>query len=497
MTQKSHHAHNGRVARRGQPIVTARRWIPWVAAAAVFAGLPLLVAAGRLRAFDQTQHPGLQPALQPGMSPPAVPPHDADKPTVAVLLGADLTEITDALGPYEMFARAGAFNVYTVAPERRPTVLSGGLRILPHHSLAELDALLGGEAPAVVIVPNIPNIDSPENRPVVEWMQKQAAAGSLMHSWCTGAMALAEAGLLDGLTATAHWGDLSRLAKRYPRVNWVRGVRWVDHGKVITSAGLTSGIDASLRVLSRVAGEDIARRVARELRYPNFHFSIDPVVTPYAIGPADAIVLANLAFRPRQQIGLALYDGVGEMDLAGLYDAHAASGAADLYAIAVTSGIIRSAHGLTLLPSLASEDDGSVGRIRRLDRFIVPGRDGATNGAPVVEAVKALAPTIATTFVHAEAGERFALESVIEDLARTADLPTARFALRRLELRSTTIHLKGSAVAWRTLPLGLGVGILGALAVLGVSRIGRARQEATRSALIAADAVQPAPPASA
>lgn len=457
--------------------MTGRRWIRWVVAATAFVGLPLLVAAGRMRELDRGQHPALQPLLPHGSILPVVPRHDPAKPTVAVILGADLTEITDALGPYEMFSRAGAFNVYTVAPERRPTLLSptllpGGVRILPHYSLADLDALLGGKPPAIVVVPNIPNIAGAANKPLVEWMQRQAAAGSLMHSWCTGAMALAEAGILDGLTATAHWGDLSRLEKRYPRVKWVRGVRWVDHGQVITSAGLTSGIDASLRVLSKVAGEDIAKRVAGELRYPNFRFSKDPDVAPYTMGPADAIILANLSFRARrQQIGVALYEGVGEMDLTGLYDAYAASGAADLHAIAASSSAVRTAHGLILLPSLAaseSEVDGSIGAIRGLDRIVVPGRNGAKDGAEVVEALRSRAPALEPTYVHAGADQRFSLEPVIEDLALTADLPTARFALRRLEFRSETIRLEGSAVAWSTLPLALGLGALGALVALAL-----------------------------
>jgi AraC family transcriptional activator FtrA len=458
--------------------MTGRGWIRWVAAATAFVGLPLLVAAGSLRKLDRGQHPALQPPLPHGSNLQAVPRHDPARLTVAVILGADLTEITDALGPYEMFSRAGAFNVYTVAPERRPTLLSptllaGGLRILPHYSLAELDALLGGKSPAIVVVPNIPNIAGVENKPLVEWMQRQAKAGSLMHSWCTGAMALAEAGLLDGLTATAHFGDLSRLAKRYPRVKWVRGVRWVDHGHVITSAGLTSGIDASLRVLSRVAGEDVAKHVARELRYRNFRFSEDPVVTPYTLGPADVIILANLAFRaPRQQIGVALYDGVGEMELASLYDAYAASAAADLHAVAAPSSAVHSAHGLVLLPSLVAspmELDGSVGAIRRLDRILVPGRSGA-NGAVAVDAVRSLAPALKPTYVHAGAEERFSLEPVIEDLALTVDLPTARFALWRLEFRSETIRLEGRAVAWGTLPLALALGVLGAFVTFAVGR---------------------------
>lgn len=466
--------------------MTTWRWIGRVAAVTAFVGLPLLVAAVRLTEFGRGELVGRQQPLPAADSAGAAPPYDPTKPTVAIILGADLTEITDALGPYEMFSRAGAFNVYTVAPERRPTLLSGGLRILPHHSLAELEARLGGAPPAIVVVPNIPNIAKVENKPLVEWMKRQAAAGSVMHSWCTGAMALAEAGLLDGLTATAHWGDLSRLAKLYPRVEWVRGVRWVDHGQVITSAGLTSGIDASLRVLSRFAGEDVARRVARELHYPNFHFSVDPVVTPYTVGPADAILPANLAFRvPRQQIGLALYDGVGEMDLTGLYDAHIAS--ADLRSIAATSGGVRSAHGLILLPSLVasdSENAGSIGALRRLDRFVVPGRNGPQDGARVVGALRSLAPALPPTYVHVEAAQRFGLEPVIEDLGRTIDLPTARFALKRLEFRSETIRLEGNAIAWGTLPVALGLGVLGAFVALALGRLFRSGRMTPRLASI-------------
>jgi len=158
--------------------MTTRRWIRWVAAAIAFIGLPLVVATVRLRQFDRGQLLRPQKPLPTDGSVAAAPPHDPNEPTVAIILGTDLTEITDALAPYEMFSRAGAFNVYAVAPERRPTQLTGGLRILPHDSLAELDARLGTVPPAIVVVPNIPNIASVENKPLVEWMKRQAADGS-------------------------------------------------------------------------------------------------------------------------------------------------------------------------------------------------------------------------------------------------------------------------------------------------------------------------------
>jgi putative intracellular protease/amidase len=465
-------------------IARRRGWARWLGLAVAFVLPPLALGVVGLRALERRQHPGLLPRLPAGIALPAPPAHDAGRPTVAVLLGADLTEITDALGPYEMFARAGAFNVYVVAPERQPTLLSGGLPILPHLSLSELDTRLGGAAPAIVVVPMIPNIASRENRPLVEWMQRQAAGGALMHSWCTGAMALAEGGLLDGLTATAHWGDLPRLAERYPRVKWVSGVRWVDHGKVITSGGLTSGVDASLRVLSRTLGDEVARRVARELRYPNYHLSNNPSVTPYTIRPADMILLANTAYRlPRQQIGIALYEGVGELDLSNLYDTHSYSAAADVHAVAAQEGFLATAHGLTVMPALSPE--GQAGTIRALDRFVVPGREGHEGAKAVTAAATSLSPGLAPAYIHQDANGRFGLETVIEDLARTSDRPTATFALRRLEYRSASIRLDGSPFPWAAVPVILGSGLLGVAAAILIGRLTRRR----RAARLAAGAI--------
>jgi transcriptional regulator GlxA family with amidase domain len=440
----------------------ARRYFVSIAASLA---LPILVGAAGLRELITRERPGLPPAIQVPAARPALDPH---RPTVVVLLGADLTEITDTLGPYEMFARVGTFNVVTAAPTRTPTLLTGGLRVVPHYSFAELDEHLGNRAAQVVVVPNIPNIAAPYNAPVVAWLQRQAARGALVHSWCTGAMTLAHAGLLDGLTATAHWGDLSRLEKAYPRVRWIRGVRWIDHGAIVMSAGLTSGIDASLHVIARLTDEETARRIARELRYPNYHFAIDPTVEPYAFRPADAIHLVNAAFRTgRDRIGVALYPGMSELDLSNVYDTHAFTTVADLEGIALDAGAVVTAHGLTLLPSRTADE---VARLA-LDRLVVTGVEARVLAAPLLERLAAVSPALERTYLHADAPARFGLEPVLEDLARTADVATARFALRRLEYRSDSIRLEGSAVPWRTLAFPF---LLGAIGLAIATILGRA-----------------------
>lgn len=402
--------------------------------------MPAIFALLGVRALEVRDHPLALPRITADSAAKiSRPPVDTAKPTVVVLLGADLTEITDALGPYEMFARAGAYNVVTAAPERQPALLTGGVKILPHYALSEIDSMLP-RGSFIVVVPNLPNAAEPQNRPTIEWITAQAKLGALIHSWCKGAMALAETGLLDGKTATAHWGDIAKLERRYPKVTWVRGVRWLEHGQIVMSAGITSGIDASLRVLIRVAGDSVARRVAREIRYPNYHFALDPTVDQYELQPRDAILYANAAWRLlRPTIGVAMHDGVGELDLSNVFDAHSHLMTARVQTVA-EQAIVVTRHGLTIYPSmeLTSMEGGTF------DRLIVPGVDADKHAGSLVAAIGKAAPKVRPEYVHVAHAERFGLEPVIEDLARTADVPTARFALKRMEFRSTALRFEGS-----------------------------------------------------
>lgn len=444
--------------------------------AAAFILPPLVAALLGLRTLQRRDHPDPPARLDAAVIASAPRPTlDPARPLVVVLLGADLTEITDALAPFEMFARAGRYTVVTAAPERQPTLLSGGLRVLPHYSLAELDRQLAGRAPTIVLVPNIPNVASAANRPLVPWMQRQAAAGALMHSWCKGAMALAHAGLLDGRTATAHWGDIAALEKAYPRVGWVRGVRWIDHGDVVLSAGITSGIDASLRVIARLDGDSVARRVAAEMRYPDYRYVIDPATEQYTVRPADAVLLANAAFRlHRPRLGIALYDGVGETDLSNVYDAHVHTMVAEAEALSARDGIVTTAHGLTLFPSLALSK--APPRARDLDRLMIPGPEGRRLAASVVTAAQDVAPALRAEYLHEERARRFGLVPVLEDLARTADRATATFALRRMEYRAGDVQLQGSALPWPPIAVAVVLGLLGVSLVAVFPRRMRVRR---------------------
>jgi transcriptional regulator GlxA family with amidase domain len=119
----------------------------------------------------------------------------------------------------------------------------------------------------VLIVPG-GAVDGEMDRPeVIAWLQRTAATTTVTAAVCTGAFLLAQAGLLKGKQATTHWEDLAGLRRLFPDVEVVEKRRYVDLGSIVTSAGISAGIDMSLHLVARLAGEDLARRTARQMAY--------------------------------------------------------------------------------------------------------------------------------------------------------------------------------------------------------------------------------------
>jgi transcriptional regulator GlxA family with amidase domain len=179
---------------------------------------------------------------------------------VAVVLGASGSVITDALGPYEVFARCPGFFVYTVSAGPA-AMLSGGLAVVPDYSLGDVDAGTAPE-PDVVVIPAVVAPAGSKERPLREWLARRAGRGAHLLGVCAGSRLLAAAGLLDGYRATSHWSRLKGLQRSRPQVDWVRGQRYVQDGKITTTAGVTSGVFGALRLVQQLAGAAEGRRRA-------------------------------------------------------------------------------------------------------------------------------------------------------------------------------------------------------------------------------------------
>ncbi|MGW0779026.1 helix-turn-helix domain-containing protein [Streptomyces sp. NPDC002835] len=129
-----------------------------------------------------------------------------------------------------------------------------------------LDALVGADT---VIVPSVPDAVVEDGQEVpadlVAALREAAASGARMVSLCTGAFALAAAGLLDGRRATAHWSHTAQLAARHPKVVVDDSVLYTDEGGVLTSAGATAALDLCLHLVRRDLGASVANQLARRL----------------------------------------------------------------------------------------------------------------------------------------------------------------------------------------------------------------------------------------
>ena len=204
----------------------------------------------------------------PGRAAARVAP--AGRIVVAVVLGPRGSVGTDALGPYEVFARSPAFFAYTASPGRAVSVLSGGLALVPEHSLEDVDAGLVTE-PDVVVVPAVAGPAAKELAPLRDWIARRAGREAHILGVCAGSVLLAAAGLLDGRRATSHWSNIASLRRKHPQVEWVRGQRYVVDGPITTTGGVTSGIFGALRLVGQLAGTAEAERVGRELAYPGWH----------------------------------------------------------------------------------------------------------------------------------------------------------------------------------------------------------------------------------
>ena len=177
----------------------------------------------------------------------------------------DGVELLDFAGPGEVFSGAGegrAFDVFTVAASSAPVKSQGFVTVTPQYTLADCPKA------DILVLPGgsmrIPLADPA----VTEWIRRASGEAEVTLSVCTGAFLLAGAGQLDGLEATTHHQSLAALGRAAPRAVIRAGRRFVDNGRIVTSAGVSAGIDASLHVVDRLLGHEAAQAAALLMEYP-------------------------------------------------------------------------------------------------------------------------------------------------------------------------------------------------------------------------------------
>lgn len=177
-------------------------------------------------------------------------------------------EVLDFSGPFEVFSTASRlsdagkpFSVFLIGESREVVSARAGYKVVPDYSIDDHPPL------NVLIVPGGVHSGEMENAKVIAWIREQAGSAKITATVCTGIFLLAKA--VDSLSCrvTTHWEDISDLKGMFSQLDVLEGVRWVDEGSVVSSGGISAGIDMSLHLVSRLHSMSLAEDTARQMEF--------------------------------------------------------------------------------------------------------------------------------------------------------------------------------------------------------------------------------------
>lgn len=174
----------------------------------------------------------------------------------------------DFSGPFEVFSVASRFldekekfNVFLVSEKNINIKARGGFLVQSHYTFDTVPSI------DVLIVVGGVHTQEVKNTNVTSWVSKVSKEVKMLASVCTGAFILAQAKAITTQKVTTHWEDIDDLQKDFPSLNVIKNVRWVDEGNIITSGGISAGIDMSLHIVSKIRSNDLAIKTARQMEF--------------------------------------------------------------------------------------------------------------------------------------------------------------------------------------------------------------------------------------
>lgn len=180
----------------------------------------------------------------------------------------DNAEVLDFSGPFEVFSTASRlcksgipFDVFLVSETGNAVYARAGYTVLPSYGFynhPEID---------ILVVSGGVHTDEMKKHHIIDWISKQSRKASIVASVCTGVFLLAKAEILSGHKVTTHWEDIADLRRMFPQLTVVEDVRWVDEGSIITSGGISAGIDMSLHLVGKLHSNDLAEKTARQMDF--------------------------------------------------------------------------------------------------------------------------------------------------------------------------------------------------------------------------------------
>jgi putative intracellular protease/amidase len=299
----------------------------------------------------------------------ALRPPKRERPVIAILGDNAGTETTDFLVPFGVLTESNVADVIAVAPEAGPIQLMPALVVMPQQTTASFDALYP-EGADYVIVPAMHRTDSPA---VLDWIRAQSATGAIIVGICSGAMVLAEAGLLADRSATTHWFDIDSLERDNPNLTRVDDRRYVVDRGIATTTGVTASVPISLALVEAIGGTSAATRLARRLGADeDWSARHESAAFRLSWRTAGLAALNWVSFWRHERIGIRVRSGVDEIALAFTADAYSRTYRSKAVTVSEAAGPVVLKRGLALLPD-------HFGDAVKIDEFVT----NATNIPPV------------------------------------------------------------------------------------------------------------------
>lgn len=242
---------------------------------------------------------------------------------------------------------------------------------------------------------------------------------------------------MENHQATTHWLAIGSLKKQYPNTDWVKDVKYIDDGNIITSPGIITGaMNGSLHTLEKLAGTSVAREVAQKLHYP---FTDSAKFESPSLKLKDSLWLLTAAYQwHKQNIGVFLNDGIGEINLTAVLDTYPQSFTAKTISIASERKVIHSQYGLTLVPR------HDFATTTKLDRLLVLDNQPHLDLETWARSKYDLEPESLSSLSKDD--DRFIFDNVLQDLARRENKPLAEIVAKTLEDPVDSTNLEGTGI---------------------------------------------------
>ncbi len=283
-----------------------------------------------------------------GELPAYQPRFERQRPLIAVVGDNRMTELVDFVVPYALLKQAEIADVRALSLDDGPLQMMPALRLQAEQTIAAFDRQYPQGADYLIV----PAVHRSDDARLGHWVAEQARKGATVVGICDGVLVLGYAGLLEGKRATGHWYSQTQRQEEFPTTHWQRNVRYLSDGKLITTAGVTAALPASLALVQAIAGRDKAAALAQQLGVNDWSAEHDS--SAFSLSSGDYATAAGnlLAFWGHETLRLDATQGMDDITLALRADAWSRTFRSEV--IAVAEGTVITRNGLRLLPDAAA-----------------------------------------------------------------------------------------------------------------------------------------------